>query len=397
MARTLLETHKHPQYPRLALDLRADSRFYQARTYLDGKVWLKSTKTGALPTAFKIAEVWYKAQLKASVSEARQHPLDKLTTDPTIGELFANYRLTLPKHRREYVDIKWGAIGYYWRAITAPDVTPQLIREFYRSRRRKKTQMGTVVTNNTLHKDITLLRQILTYAVEEGHLSALPSIPKSGKIEANPRPWLTRSEWDTLRAESAERLKEADGNAKLKVQRQDLHDFVLWLVESMLRIDELRELTCGQVKVVTGPPKHLLLDVQGKRGHRTTVVAGEAVKIFERRSQGLKASDRLFPVGQRDAFRELLIAAKLRTDSFGNTRNLKSLRATAISMRILAGAPSPNLLAIARSAGTSLAMLDEYYAKRLGAELFGAELTQSVLRSKGDAYSWEDWGGNTSN
>jgi hypothetical protein len=37
MARTLLESHPHPKYPRLTLDLRADSKFYQARIFLDSK------------------------------------------------------------------------------------------------------------------------------------------------------------------------------------------------------------------------------------------------------------------------------------------------------------------------------------------------------------------------
>jgi hypothetical protein len=65
--RTLLETHKHPDYPRLLIDLRADSRFYQARVYLDGKQQQWSTKTDQLKTAFKLAEDDYKKRLRSSV------------------------------------------------------------------------------------------------------------------------------------------------------------------------------------------------------------------------------------------------------------------------------------------------------------------------------------------
>lgn len=384
MAQTLLESHKHPKYPRLSLDLRADSRFYQARTYLDGKVRLKSTKTIELPTAFKIAEVWYKVQLRASVSEGRQHPLDKLTTDPTLAELFANYRLTLQPHRRDYVDIKWGAINYFWRVLTATDVTPQKLREFYTSRRRRKTHLGTVVTNSTLHKDVTLVRQILTHAIEEGHITRLPIIPNVGKIESNPRPWLTRDEWAFLAAVSAKRIAEARGNKKLLKQRQDLDDFTLFMVDSMLRVGELRQLTVGQCRPVQKDgktPAHLVIDVRGKVGHRTSIAGEETVGIFNRRSKDLKATDLLFPVGQRDSFRELLIAAGLREDAFKNERNLKALRATAISLRILAQSENggtPNLLLIARNAGTSVAMIDAYYAKRLSSEMFGGQLAKSV-------------------
>src|SRR5204862_593883 len=110
MAHSITEQHEHPKYPRLSIQLRAKSRFYQGLTFLEGRKVQKSLKTDSLPTAFKLGEDWYKKLLRASVSEGRQHPLDRLTTDPTVAEVFANYRLTLAPHRRDYVDIKWGAL-----------------------------------------------------------------------------------------------------------------------------------------------------------------------------------------------------------------------------------------------------------------------------------------------
>jgi hypothetical protein len=44
-----------------------------------------------LPTAFKLAEDWYKREIRASVSFGRQHPIEPLTTDPTIAELYRSY------------------------------------------------------------------------------------------------------------------------------------------------------------------------------------------------------------------------------------------------------------------------------------------------------------------
>ena len=81
--------------------------------------------------------------------------------------------------------------------------------------------MGTVVTNNTLHKDVTLLRQLLTYAIEEGQLAALPIIPTPGKIVANPRPWLSRDEWTHLADLAITRMVAATGNGKLHRQLED--------------------------------------------------------------------------------------------------------------------------------------------------------------------------------
>ena len=74
-----------------------------------------------------------------------------------------------------------------------------------------------------------------------------------------------------------------------------------------------------------------------------------------------------------NCFRELLLAAGLRTDSFGNVRNLKSLRSTALMMRIKAN-PHINLKLLADNAGTSVAMLDKFYLARLTVDLNIEEL-----------------------
>jgi hypothetical protein len=361
----IAERHTHPSYPRLHVLKRHRSKYWYALTVIDGRKPKKSLKTRDLKTALRFAESWYKTQLRASVSKGRQHPLDKLTTNPTIGELFANYRLTLAPHRREYVTIKWGAIGYFWRAVAARDVTPQLIREFYTSRRRRKTHLKTIVTNNTLHKDITLLRQILSYAIEEGHLDQLPIMPQPGKIVARPRPWLPPVDWEHLKAVSTKRIEEAKGNKRLHQQRVDTDDFMRFLVASMCRVDEVRNLRFRDCRVrltAEGKGDTLIADVTGKRGSRTIIASKEAVEILESRTGD--ADDLVFPEHHRDAFRELLIAAKLRKDKDGFTRNFKSLRSTAISFAVLAG---EDVVWISKNAGTSIAQISDFYVKRLSA------------------------------
>jgi len=100
MSRTLVEQIEHPKYPRLKLQIRARSKFYQALTFQDGKKVQHSLKTTNLDTVLKLSESWYKKLLRASAAESRQHPIDRLATDPTIGELFASFRSTLQKAKR---------------------------------------------------------------------------------------------------------------------------------------------------------------------------------------------------------------------------------------------------------------------------------------------------------
>jgi hypothetical protein len=112
----------------------------------------------------------------------------------------------------------------------------------------------------------------------------------------------------------------------------------------------------------------LLLEVIGKRGSRVTVAPAGAVEIYEGRLSAV-GNDKgclVFPEHHKDAFAQLLEAAGLRKDRYGNVRNLKSMRATAISARILEQ-PDLNLTLIARNVGTSVAMIDQFYAKRLDA------------------------------
>jgi hypothetical protein len=75
-----------------------------------------------------------------------------------------------------------------------------------------------------------------------------------------------------------------------------------------------------------------------------------------------------------------LIAAGLRQDVFGNRRNLKSLRCTSIAHFIL-DHPDVSLQIVARNAGTSLQMIDQFYAKRLTAELAAEDLAALPTRA----------------
>jgi integrase len=221
--------------------------------------------------------------------------------------------------------------------------------------------------------------------VEEQHCSELPPLPKPGRILDNPRPWLTRDEFADLLTHAEWRLWQARDNRRLDRQRTDLYQFIVTMVETCARVEELRQLKAGQVTFRDG---YALVDLRGKRGHRQAVAGGEAFRILRQRVEGLAPGDRVWRYSQRDGFANLLKEAHLATDTFGNPRNLKCLRSTGISFRVLAGAPSPNLVAIARQAGTSIEVIDRYYVRRLSAEMF-PEMRDSVIPDPIPA-DWED-------
>jgi hypothetical protein len=375
----VLERHPHPKYPRLQVQLRSNSKSYQAWTFIDLRPRQQTLKTDHLPTALKLAEDWYKREVRASVAFGRQHPVGKLTTDPTMQELFASYRAELEKRKQPYADQKWSPIADFWRARLLSTVTTDTFKEFYRWRRRKD------IVNHTLHKDVVLIRQVLGYAVREGMLQQLPPIPSVGTIDKNPRPWLTPEEYERLRKAAFDRILKAP-NKRVRQQRQDMLDFVEFLHASMLRIGELRNLRYDECRIDVNADgnRMLLMDVKGKWGFRPGIIAKErAVEIYERRQKNPDSSGKIFPKHSRDAFRSLLEAVGLR-EAFGFTRNFKSMRATSISSRILEK-PDLNLAVLGRNAGTSLTMIDQFYAKRLTPEMFKNQLSQLTPKERKDS------------
>jgi hypothetical protein len=363
VANQILEKYPHPKHPRLTIQRRTTSRFYQSLTFLDGQLKQHSLKTTHLPTAFKLAEDWYTRELRASVSFGLQHPIARLTTDPTMAELFASYCTALEPRKQPYAKEKWSAIAAFWRARLLSTINTDTFKEFFAWRRRSK------IKNHTLHKDVVVIRQILKCAIEHELLGQLPRIPSVGTIEKNPRPWFTPSEWLHLNQVASERIQQAS-NIRTARQRQDALDMMNFLHASMLRIGELQGLrfhACRVERNVAGD-KLLLCEVSGKRGTRTIVANAVAAVIYERRLRVATPADLIFPHSCRDGFREILIAAGLRENAQGFMRNRKSVRATSISTALLQN-PELNLTVVARNAGTSIQMIDDFYAKRLTAEM----------------------------
>ena len=377
MAR-LVEQHTHPQHPRLYVQQRSDSRWLQAVAFVGGQKKQFSTRSQHLPTAFRLAEDWYKRQLRVVAGEEkRKDPL----SIPIMEELFEQWKLELSPALRKYKQTKWGAIARFWEARRVSEINAQTFKEFYRWRR----QQPKPPKNMTLHHDVVLVRQILKYAVEEQHIATVPAIPTVGRIEPNPRPWLTRKEWKHLSEVSQQRILQAKKNPRVQQQRQELDDEMVWMVNTMMRVEEMAPakpdstpVRFSDCRITTGADgkEILVCEVKGKRGQRTVVCRKPALDIYKSRiTKGYRDPNRyIFPTHHREALTELLIAANLHADRISSfKRNFKSFRCTAISFAVLEGI---DLMWIARNAGTSVAMIDAFYARRLSAEMAKDVLTQ---------------------
>lgn len=367
--------HKHPTFPRLVILKRPISRFYHCRTYLSGRLVQHSLKTDELTLAFTLAEEWYKRQLRASLQQQKKHPVKDVNRGTLISELFAVYVRSLRHPEREAdAEKRWSPIAPYWRAKALAEITSETFEDFYSWRK---------VKNHTLHKDVVLIRQVLHYAALKHPGYVPPLIPKVGKIEPNPRPWLTKVEWEKLTAVSRTRIAEAikSGRARTARQRVDAYQFAAFMVSSMCRVDELLSLTFERCQVEkVGQRKILRCEFKGKQGYRVAYASTKAAEIYELRGKGKDPTALVFPIHHLSTFRELLKAAKLYVDSFGNRRNYKAMRATSIALTLLRPNP-PTIYQIALNAGTSVQMIEKFYAKRLTAESGKDILTATDLTS----------------
>lgn len=364
MSKTVAFNEPHPKYPRLKIQLRSKSKFYQAWTFHDGRPQQHSTKTTSLQSAFKIGGEWY---LKILRSKRPAHP--RVATDASCAEIYAAYKNKLESKKRFYAEMKWRPIREFWGEIPIADISATTFHDFTAWRQRRDK-----VKTHTLHKDIVLIRQVLRYAAERDVIPAIPTIPKLDTIPHNPRPWLNKEEFSRLVDTSHQRIRDAEKNPRLHRQRKDCHDFFIFMYHSMMRVEELRRLRFGDCH----PDKNdhgeniLICDVDGKVEPREALARTECFEIWLARYEdrltavGDEAmpSEMIFTHRTRDAFKELLKAAKppLYIGPKGITRNLKSIRCTSIATSVLADG---DIFFIARNAGTSVHMIDTFYAKRL--------------------------------
>jgi integrase len=367
----ILEQHVHPKFPRLTIDRRSNSPFYQARAFIKGRLMQRSMRTRSIAEAMQLAAQWYLSAESADNATVKR--VSAMPKGMTMGDLFIEFRKLAEPAKRRYFNMKWWPIEKFWKSILIADVRPKTFRAFYEWRRQPRTINGRsygAVSNHSLYKDVCLIRQVLKYGMEEELLEALPFVPKVGKIAANPRPWLTPQEWKRLLRVSEKRIEDAASNPKLQRQRQDCHDFAVFMIGSMCRVGEVLSLRFDDCspRERKNAPALLVCNVVGKTGGRTIIADETALEVYKQRLAAAGDAELVFTEHHREAFKELLKACGLYLDpKTGMNRNFKSLRATSISFAVIK--PNANLLFIARNAGTSLGMIDAFYAKRLSAEM----------------------------
>ena len=237
------------------------------------------------------------------------------------------------------------------------------------SRVDKKTGAAKRPARSTIHSEIVTLRQVLKTANRKGWIPAVPNLSaayqRSGKISH--RAWFAPDEYKMLYEATRERAKNPLKPRWCEACEQ-LHDYVLFMVNTGLRPDEASNLQFRDVQVrkdeSTGNERILEIEVRGKRGVGYCKSMPGAVhpsqRVQKRRMN--QPTDLVFGKVQRELLNTILEELNLKHDRQGNERTAYSLRHTYISMRLMEGA---DIYQIAKNCRTSVEMIEKHYAAHI--------------------------------
>lgn len=223
-------------------------------------------------------------------------------------------------------------------------------------------------SRSSLHKEIVCIRQVLKTANRKGWIAAIPdmSAPYKGSGKISHRAWFSPEEYRRLYEATRERAKNPK-NERWRRECENLHDFVLFMVNTGLRPDEAQRLQFQDVAVEddedTGE-RILVIEVRGKRGVGYCKSMPGAVLPFQRLQDrnASKPEDLVFGKVQRELLNAILNDLNLKTDRDGNQRTAYSLRHTYICLRLMEGA---DIYQVAKNCRTSVEMIEKYYASHI--------------------------------
>jgi integrase len=381
---------------------RENSRYWQCSTYLSSRNHRQTTKEASLAAAKDFARDWYMERCVEDRQRRRggvallDSPVPPLTAGPgaatdgrrrqtLTGPSFEDAAkaftsefeiITLGERNADYVSSKSDHIRIhllpFFGNTALEDITAGKVQEYrahrQTSRVNPKTGKPKRPARATLHSEMVTLRQILKTANRKGWIAALPDMTApyktSGKISH--RAWFSPDEYKLLYKATGERAKNPK-KERWRTACEDMHDFVLFMVNSGLRPDEALHIQKRDIEIEQDGPNNeriLHIAVRGKRGVGYCKTMPGAVLPFQRivKRHNLKPESLLFPTIQRELFNAILAELNMKKDREGNPRTTYSLRHTYICFRLMEGA---DIYQIAKNCRTSVEMIEKYYAAHI--------------------------------
>lgn len=391
-----------PNYPpKLVIFKLAASPFYWARSYSNGKIVKRSTKTESKRDAIEFAKGFYdelllrernllpissRPRFELCVKEMQEIQAARVKRGERSESMYKNEQYRLDKD-----------ILPFFRAYDVGEVSYALLEKFVAKLHERDLAPATL----KLH--ISTVSKVLKHAHKRNLIPHLPAFPTI-ELHDSPRGHFDSPQYQKLLQTTKRligttfQLRAGKDDAARKVTvTHELRDLIMFMTNSFLRPTDIKILKHEHVAIVEGKDRFIRLTHPSTKKHAHPVCTMEAaIEIYRRlleaqKEKGYgKPSDYLFLPEQlnrdyalttlRRQFDYVLDEAKLKKSPDGKARTLYSLRHTSIMFRLING-DGIDLLTLARNARTSLEMIDRFYASGLKGEM-GIASIQS-FRSNG--------------
>jgi len=358
-----------------------NSPFYQIRIrFPDQKRHIvRSSKTESLVEAKHLAKELWKS-ISSSNNNTKKTPTNlQLSTWCRKYILFLETSNPSKDYRTEYNRLLSDETGLckLYGDLEITEFNNLVVLKYFGSRENDE------LTNNTKNKYISLFRSFTKFCFNNGVIPTIPEIPtlKMSKRD-NPRPSFTfqgsGNEWDKITSFVRSSIKNQNVIVRYNPINEELQKSLFLIVHGFIRPvrTELMSLKWEDVKFTkTDEIRTVELRVKdGKTGFRftssTPFLYDYLKKIkntnpkdyviysdYENRTTALRMI--------QDQFKEVLKLTELTKDEFEQKRTLYSLRHLGIQMRLVNSKGKINIYFLAKNCGTSVEMIERFYAKYL--------------------------------
>lgn len=367
---------------KLHVFMRVGSPFWWCGFHFGGKYIRASTKQKNLDAAKVIAQQWYfqqRNEIENGTVSSAKHAFGKLADAAleNYQKMLVDRGMRSQKTYDGIESIMLSRVKDYFKKVPVQAIDNTMWHKYKEDMIRKYPN----IKRGTLHQYKNAIRVVLNYAYKIDYLKQLPIFKDEYTTQKNvsSRPWFNSAEYSKLHRTidaHAKRLQKID--KRQYDHALELYDFVIFGANTGMRIGELRNCKVSDVKIkkekLTGKEILIVSNIDGKRGEGTCQSFYGAVaayrRIIKRRKirYPSKCNEKLFLIHHREMFNVILKKSKLKfTKSTPPIkRDFFSLRATYICFRLLNGVP---IYEIANNCRTSVAVIQEHYAKPLGGML----------------------------
>lgn len=391
-----IETIRHLQ-PGLSIFKRGRSPYWQLRIY-DNKrkryIWKSTREANRLDAADAAFEYFQKFK----VGELTSTPTPKERSFEHYAKMLYEQAVvsgnaTTIKDRKKILYRPTDGLISYFGKMDIAEINTGHFREYLIHLDQRRSQP---LANSTKQKQCLMARQVLTLALEDGLITTLPAVPKLD-LTPKPRPSFTYIEYKDFMKTMKELALSREYSEKMGVTLEHKNMFQ-FMVHTFLRptATELYALKYKHVEVHENP-QHLQIYVKGKTGARVSATMPLAVvyyQVQQRLYPRSSTNDYVFFPDRLDrlsllnsvgrVFNKVAEYCDLKYDKFGSRRTPYSFRHYALQNRLRSSKGLVNIHTLAKNAGTSIKMLQDFYLKNV--ELSG-ELLENLQLHSIDAYA----------